>query len=282
MSGKDASNLFNDKRLSTITFSTADAAFAIPLEQVLYIEKDVQRNLKVDDLEEFNHGVITFQNNTVQLFDFSKLLGSENHQQTMKTLINKLNDMEQQHKDWLDALEHSLTTNTAFTQILDPNKCAFGQWYNNFETDNDELNEILQRFDEPHKTIHGLAKKLLDMNTRNHDEALKQLNQARENTLAELLHLFHLTKEHALYSIRPIIIFVEHNNGKISALRLDNINDIVTFEQRNFSKDESAEGILKSKNEDFAIEGFLRDGDNAPVMLINCQPKDRDSSESVA
>jgi hypothetical protein len=61
MSGKDINSLFNDRKLAAITFSTAEAAFAIPLEQVLYIEKDVQRNLKVDELDEFNHGVITLQ-----------------------------------------------------------------------------------------------------------------------------------------------------------------------------------------------------------------------------
>jgi len=199
MSGKDIKNLFSNQKLAAITFSTVDASFAIPLEQVLYIEKDVKRNLQVDALEEFNHGVITFQNNTVQLFDFNKLLGSDNYQQTMKALVDKLDDMEQQqqHKDWLDTLEKSLKTNTPFTQALDPNKCAFSQWYNKFETENKELTEVLQCFDEPHKRLHGLTKTLIDMNTDNHEEAIKTLEQERLSTLTELIHLFHLTKERA-------------------------------------------------------------------------------------
>ena len=282
MPGKDIESLFNDKKLSAITFSTSDASFAIPLEQVLYIEKDVQRNLQVDELEEFNHGVITFQNNTVQLFDFNKLLGSENHQQMIKAMVVTLDDMEQQHKDWLDELENSLKTNTQFTKALDSNKCEFGQWCNSFKTDNEELTEVLQRFDAPHKKLHGLAKSLLELNQTDHDKAMEILSQERLSTLAELIHIFQLTKERALSSVRPIIIFVEHNEGKVTALRLDNINDIVTFEQNNFCRDDSAEGILKSKNDDFVIEGFLRDGDSAPLMLINCQPQDNDNSEQVA
>ncbi len=55
---------------------TADASFAIPLEQVLYIEKDVKRNLQVNELDGFNHKVITFQNNSVQLYDFNQLKGA--------------------------------------------------------------------------------------------------------------------------------------------------------------------------------------------------------------
>jgi len=282
MPGKDIDSLFNDGQLAAITFTTADASFAVPLEQVLYIEKDVRRNLQVNELDEFNHEVITFQNNTVQLYDFNKLIGSENHQHTMNKLISHLDEMEQQHKDWLDTLESSLQNNTPFTKARDPSKCEFGAWYDKYQTDNEELKEVLQRFDEPHKALHGLAATLLELNKTDHEAALKTLQQERLGTLTNLVHLFHLTKERALSSIRPIILFVEHNSGKVTALRLDNINDIVTFDQKVFCMDDSAEGIMKSKNEDFTIEGFLRNGNDAPLMLINCQPRTTVDSEQVA
>lgn len=281
MSGKNIDSLFNDGKLAAITFTTADASFAIPLEQVLYIEKDVKRNLQVNELDEFNHEVITFQNKTVELYDFNRLIGSENHQVAMQKLVSTLDEMEQQHRDWLDALENSLKNNEPFTKALDPNKCAFGMWYNKFETDNEELKEVLARFDEPHKKLHGLAEKLLEINKTDHSKAIEALQQERLTTLSDLIHLFHLTKERALSSIRPIILFVEHSEGKVTALRLDNINDIVTFDKKVFSIDDSAGGIMKSKNEDFMVEGFLRDGNEAPLMLINCQPQ-TSNSEQVA
>ncbi len=282
MSGKTIDNLFQDGKLAAITFTTSDASFAIPLEQVLYIEKDVKRNLQVNELDEFNHEVITFQNNTVELYDFNRLIGSENHQTFIKQLVAQLDEMEQQHRDWLDALEDSLKHNKAFTKALDPNKCAFGIWYNQFKTDNEELSEALSRFDEPHKKLHGLAEVLLEMNKTEHEKALEILSQERMSTLSELIHLFHLTKERALSSIRPIILFVEHKGGKVTALRLDNINDIVTFDKKVFSRDESAEGIMKSKSDDFFVEGFLRNGNDAPLMLINCQPFNSRNPEPVA
>lgn len=272
MAGKSIDDLFKEGQLTAITFVTSEAAFAVPLEQVLYIEKDVKRNLQVNDLDEFNHEVITFQNNTVQLYDFNRLMGSENHQQAMARLISELDVMEKQHKEWLDALELSLKENTPFTQAIDPKKCAFGIWYEKYETENEELAEVLSRFDEPHTKLHSLAKQLLDLNKTEPEKALEILNQERSSTLAELIHLFTLTKERALTSVRPIILFVEHSEGKVTALRLDNINDILTFDKKVFSRDDSSEGILKSKDRDFIVEGFLRDGENAPLMLINCQP----------
>lgn len=272
MSYANPHSLFKHNTLAVITFSTTQASFAIPLEQVLYIEKDVKRNIQLNELEQFNHEVITFQNKTVELHDFNRLIGTESHEKTTHELIKQLNDMEQQHVDWLDALEESIKHRKPFIKATDPTKCAFGQWYANFETNNDELKEVLTRFDVPHRKIHSLAQELLGLSHGNQASALEILEQHRGSTLAELISLFQLAKERALSSIRPIILFVEHNEGRISALRLDNINDIVNYDLKSFSPDDSTEGLLKKRLEDFAIEGFLRNGDRAPVMLINCQP----------
>lgn len=263
--------LFKDGKLSVITFSTTDASFAIPLDQVLYIEKDVKRNIQLNELDQFNHEVITFQNQTVQLYDFNRLIGCENHQQAMQNFVSLLDNMEQQHVSWLDALEESVLNNTPFNKALDPTKCDFGRWYEQFKTDNEELAEVMERFDAPHRKLHGVAKGILSTNKTDHEQAMKMLQLERATTLSELIVLFQLAKERAKTSVRPIILFVEHGDAKITALRLDNINDIVTYNRSSFSKDDSTEGVMKNKNEDFVIEGYLRNGNEAPLMLINCR-----------
>jgi len=271
MTNTSVDGLFKDGGLSVITFSTTDASFAIPLDQVLYIEKDVKRNIQLNELNQFNHEVITFQNKSVQLFDFNRLIGSENHQKMMQTLVATLDKMEQQHVEWLNELENAVINSNPFTLALDPNKCEFGKWYNHFQSDNEELTEILQRFDAPHKKFHGLAENVLKLNKTNPEQAIKTLQLERATTLSDLVILFHLAKERAITSVRPIILFVEHNAGKVSALRLDNINDIVTYKRSSFDHDQSTEGVMNNQNEDFIIEGFLRNGNEAPFMLINCK-----------
>ena len=270
MSNTSLDQLFKDEKISVITFSAQDASFAIPLDQVLYIEKDVKRNIQLNELGQFNHEVITYQNDTVQLYDFNRLIGSENHQQAMKAFVETLEKMEQQHVAWLDALEDSILNGVPFNKALDPTKCDFGRWYAQFTTDNEELAEIMERFDEPHKKLHGIAKQLLDISKTDTEQANKMLQIERATTLSDLIVLFHLAKERAANSVRPIILFVEHGRGKITALRLDNINDIVTYDKSSFSRDDSTEGIMKNKSEDFVIEGYLRNGNEAPLMLINC------------
>jgi molybdopterin converting factor small subunit len=125
----------------------------------------------------------------------------------------------------------------------------------------------------PHKRIHSFAESLLTLAKQDKTQALEKLDKERNTTLAELLRLFETARERVKNSDRPIIVFVEQNNQEISALRLDNIQDIETYELKNFSRDTSTEGIMKKNETDFAIEGFLRSGDAPPCMLINCQPE---------
>lgn len=276
MPGKIIDDLFIDGQLSAITFETTVASFAIPLEQVLYIEKDVKRHIQVGELVDFNHEVITFQNKSVQLYDFNKLIGTVSHQQLISSMLKELESMSGHHKKWLDDIETTLKENTPFTQNLDADKCIFGLWYNNFKTEDEELLDILKRLDQPHKTLHQTAKKILSTYQSEPEQSLAMLAQLRQNVLPEILSLTQLMRERALSSIRPIIIFVEHIQGRITALRLDKINDILTFTKSQFNHDDSNEGIFKNRDLDFKIEGFLRDGENAPLMLINCQPRQTD------
>lgn len=279
MSNSNIDSLFKDGKISVITFSTNDASFAIPLDQVLYIEKDVKRNIQLNDLDQFNHEVITYQNNTVQLYDFNRLIGSENHQQAMQDFVSLLDKMEQQHVDWVNALEESILTGATFNKALDPNKCDFGRWYNQFSSDNEEIAEVMERFDAPHKKLHGIAKEILSKNQSDHEQAMKMLQLERATTLNELVVLFQLAKERARASVRPIIVFVEHDGGRITALRLDNINDIVSYSRKNFSLDNSTDGVMKNKGDDFVIEGYLRNGNDAPLMLINCRAQNKNGEQ---
>jgi chemotaxis signal transduction protein len=273
MSGQNIEALFVDNQISVITFSTREATFAIPLEQVKYIEKDVKRNIKVGELDRFNHEVITYQNSAVPLFDFSTLTGSRSQVEEIKNLVTLFNEREKDHRDWMDALDSAIKNDTPFTKATDPNKCEFGVWYNSFSSNDSDLQEVLAKFDVPHKRIHSLAESLLTLAKQDKTQALEKLDKERNTTLAELLRLFETARERVKNSDRPIIVFVEQNNQEISALRLDNIQDIETYELKNFSRDTSTEGIMKKNETDFAIEGFLRSGDAPPCMLINCQPE---------
>ncbi|MCH2158414.1 MAG: hypothetical protein MK096_06520 [Oleiphilaceae bacterium] len=271
MSEESAYALFKDSKLSVITFSTKDAAFAIPLQQVLYIEKDVKRNIQLDELNSFNHEVITYQNSTVELYDFNKLIGAEDHQARMLSLIDSLVEYESVYNQWFEQIENSIHDEEHVARPIMPKLASeFIKWAESYKNSNIELMEVINALAEPAKELHRAFDQLSHMNKQS-DQASLLLKRINENSLKTFHNHIQQAKERAENSIRPIILFVEHDEGRISALRLDNIKDIVNYDWSNFSLDASAEGLMKERTEDYHIEGFLRNEDQAPLMLINCK-----------
>jgi hypothetical protein len=136
----------------------------------------------------------------------------------------------QDHIDWLDALEYALKTGTTFSKSIDPNMCAFGKWYNDFTSEDELLDDILKRFDAPHKAIHGCATRLLALAQNDQKkEALRLLELQRTSTLQSLLRLFDDACHRIKEMIKPITIILEVQE-RVFALDLDEINDILEFD----------------------------------------------------
>jgi hypothetical protein len=269
MSEESAYALFKDRKLSVITFSTKDAAFAIPLQQVLYIEKDVKRNIQLDELKSFNHEVITYQNNTVELYDFNKLIGSDDHQNRMSALMTDLDDYETAHLNWIEQIETAIQHQSGAP--AKPEKVEeLLKWTRTYSNTNAELTEVINSLEEPSTELQKDLERTCQI-MANQEQAQSMLKRTQENSLKAFHNHLQQAKERAENSIRPIILFVEHDNNRVSALRLDNIKDIIDYDWSNFSTDNSSEGLMKRRVDDYHIEGFLRNEDTAPLMLINCK-----------
>lgn len=271
MSEESAYALFKDNKLSVITFSTKDASFAIPLQQVLYIEKDVKRNIQLDELESFNHEVITYQHSTVELYDFNKLIGAQDHHSRMVELIQELDDYANAYTNWFEHMELSIQSNSSAGTM--PAKAAdFIKWAEHYSSTNSntELVEVINALVAPGRELHKELERIGQLVSHT-EQATALLKRTNESSLKTLLNHIQQAKERAENSIRPIILFVEHDEGRVSALRLDNIQDIVNYDWNNFSLDASSEGLMKQHQEEYHIEGFLRNNDKAPLMLLNCK-----------
>ncbi|MDX1452056.1 MAG: hypothetical protein R3183_05815 [Oleiphilaceae bacterium] len=231
--------LLEGDTLSAITFQAGSAHFAVPLQQVLYIEKDVSRHSELKQLERFSHEVITFQNQTVELYDFNALVGAEGHREHVDKLIARLNTS-------VEALQQA-STEQAKKAIR-----GLAQW----------LKDAAKAFEE----LADLSAELLP----NISAYLNDLNENSDASRNKLRQELEAAKQRAPNALRPIILFLEHHNNKISALRLDKIEDIANYPASAFDDDNSTDGILKQDKGLLEVIGFLRNEEGAPTILLNC------------
>ncbi|MCB1644461.1 MAG: CZB domain-containing protein [Pseudomonadales bacterium] len=224
---------------SYLTFRVGNAAFALAVGCVRYItSRDAITTRTVPDTSYERHSVFEHDGLPVPLYRFSELIESHSRSDESAALIELLKARKQDHINWLDALEHSLRSGEPFVKATDPHKCEFGRWYDNYQAEDQELQEILVRFDAPHKHIHSLAERLLDLALTDEGkvESLKIIAEERHATLRQLLELFDQAQARLQDMTKPVVIILE-NGSRSFAIELDSIDGMMEFTSKNFLAD---------------------------------------------
>ncbi len=218
-------------RQDILVFWIGNTRVAIPMSQVLSVAQEPSQVQEVPMQARGLLGVVHYLTQPVTLYDFARLLGFPSLRETRSEIIQTLFAREQDHIDWLNALEVSLRTDADFTKARDPAQCAFGKWYANFKPTDEELAEIMAEFDEPHRRIHGLADRLLEMKSDGAvDEALELLADERRTTLSRLRRLFEHARTRIQDSIRPVVVYLTTDGSEpLVALRVDDVHSVASF-----------------------------------------------------
>jgi len=65
------------------------------------------------------------------------------------------------HLSWMNGLNQLMLFNHEFEGGLDPHKCAFGKWYDNYSTDDNHFRGLLKNWEEPHKHLHAAGARIV-------------------------------------------------------------------------------------------------------------------------
>jgi purine-binding chemotaxis protein CheW len=174
----------------------------------------------------FVRGVINLRGSVFPVVDLRQRLGMTSLKTEMDDLISMLSQREQDHKNWIDELEASVREKREFTLQTDHRKCAFGLWYESYTTDSLILDGLLKKFDTPHKRIHSIAHKVLELGKQDlHEEALKIINDTKNGDLSLMFQLFSSLRVALRESLREIVIIVSEN-GKSFAVVVDSVETV--------------------------------------------------------
>jgi chemotaxis signal transduction protein len=227
---------------SYITFRAGSAHYALSVYHVRYITalESISTRTAPDRDGRPPQQVFDYEGDAIPLYRFNHSIGANSQTDESKELIELLMARRQDHVDWIDALEHSLLSGEPFSKAKDPHKCAFGLWYDAFEANDAELREILARFDSPHKRIHSLAERLLNMaENGREDEAKRILDEERYTTLKELMGLFAQATTRLEDIAKPVVLVLEAS-GRTFALEVENLGDMQEFTEEHWLPDQSS------------------------------------------
>ncbi len=151
---------------------------------------------KLPEGPDFMSGIFHYRGTIVQMLDMRRFLGLQSVQQEVDDFVQMIEQRKKDHVNWVNSLEHSLKTGEVFTLATDPHKCAFGQWYDHFHTDNQALKFALSKIDRPHTQLHKSAVTVLQKKDETlvkqiHTELvpeIMQLMQELETAMHDFMH----------------------------------------------------------------------------------------------
>ncbi|MDH5358254.1 MAG: CZB domain-containing protein [Gammaproteobacteria bacterium] len=240
VAGENNSGKVGQKR-QIFTFFVEDMMFGLDIENVLMLGQEVNDVQRLPVEERGFCGVVKYQGEVVPVLDYAHRIGVPSGMDCKTDLLETLTAREKEHIEWLNELEKAIKTGSTFAETTNPDQCAFGKWYNNFETRDETLKELLVAFEEPHRTIHGLAEKLLSLRDNGKEaEALEALATARATTLSRLIALFSRARDQIQSGMRQVLLFVTLD-GKTPryALIIDEINDVINYSPSEFQSSRS-------------------------------------------
>ncbi len=223
-------NVWKETYMDFINFKVGSKTIALKILDILLTERYENNLTELPNKNKSFIGVKDYLGTPTPIFDLAMVLNNQSTHVTNQELSNLLIAREKDHQDWLDALENSLTNGVPFEKAKDPDKCAFGTWYNNFKTDNDELRVILMKFDQPHRELHAMADELLTINQNDSSgEALTLFHEKKRKIFTILVRLFQTAREQITLDYKPIIIFTT-KDGKTPhiGLLVDKVEDSLT------------------------------------------------------
>lgn len=241
-----------------VTFRLGEEMFGMEIQSV----KEMLRLPKVHVMPAAaadNLGVILLRAQVIPVFDLRRKFGKPARAEFVSDLIALLQAREQDHINWLSALDRAITERSEFTLALDPHKCKFGLWYDTYTTNDPAFERLLKRFDEPHKRIHAVGVRAIELIAEGHpDQAKALVESTRDTVLHHLIQLFAEAIDHLQDSARSSLIVVGSSACTLG-IAVDEIDAVVHCNDDDIQAPDSIPGIeqfggliglLQQKNSD--------------------------------
>lgn len=221
--------------LPYLIFKIDEVLYAVNGETINTIFVLDQPVTRVPMTESHIKGIINVRGEVVPLVDIRTLFGMPTADQEKNVFEAMIESRKQDHLNWVAALKESVHEGTEFKLALDPHKCKFGKWYDNFQSTHTELSFALRQIDEPHQKLHACAAEALDTcaECKSDSDQFKHANGILEKLEKEyvptLLGLMDQMVESHSSAAKQMVVILQKDKTQIGVLvdEVMEVTDIV-------------------------------------------------------
>lgn len=217
----------NEIHYPWLLFQLGKNYFAINSQRVAGIMICPENMTSLPDSPDFVRGLIMHHGNIIRLLDLRMLFGLETIEMEREDFHQMLEARKQDHLNWVEELERCIDTGDSFSLATDPHKCAFGKWYDNFESESQSVNHHLRKITDPHRKLHeaalAVAECRQDCENCKRSKCLKEiLRELNEVLVPQIVSLLDEAQDVFRASYREMAILIEED-GRHLGLIVDQV-----------------------------------------------------------
>lgn len=246
-------------------FKVANNLYALNSDQIKSIGTLPSNITGVPDGEPYVRGITKHRGKVITLLEMRVLFDNQTQEEELDAFAKMLDVRKADHTKWVDTLDKSVKSGTAFPLATDPHKCAFGKWYDNFETNITNVQFHLDKIEEPHRLLHEAAMHIEHLVGEDKEEQRIEILQEAETVyMPKVIALLDETKEIIKDHFRDMMIVMESDNERTVAIIVDEIIGVERLGER------YSDTILEKMQHSELLGGVaLREQDDALLFLID-------------
>lgn len=264
-----------------LTFRLGRGHYAISSRLVSGIMIMPTSIVPIPDSSEHLRGLFSLRGAVIPLADLRTIMHMGTIQQEYENFREMLEARKQDHLRWVAELERCVEAHETFTLATDPHKCAFGKWYDKFETDKGTVKHHLKKIEEPHARLHNAAVEIASCshtceNCTKNRRCVDIMAEVRDRDLPIISRLLDEAKEVFRGDFHEMVIALEQGTNQIG-IAVDEVLAVEQLDQvcgpegvEQFGDLSFIIGVAKSET----IEGnviMLNDQRLIDSLLINAQ-----------
>lgn len=222
-------------------------------------------------------GIVNFRGSTIPLVDLRRLYELESQEDEYANFKAMIAQRRADHVNWVNELERVMKTGEEFKLATDPHQCAFGKWYDQFESDLANVNFTLRKVEAPHKSLHELAQKVMDCRNHTDPDAFNScvnlnIKEARENYMKQVLTILDEVEEVFRHCYKELMIVIEDEGNAYGLI----VDEVVSVEPISPAADEGMIGYFHKNS----VRGVGRRNSGDQLILLIDEKKLKQTVEN--
>ncbi len=220
-------NNFNDSNTihyPYVTFTIKGEQYCISSKHVLQMVIK-SKLVEIPGASDFMSGILHIRGENYPIMDLRLLINMD----TLESEISAFGVMKDKHLEWVRALEKSIKDGSEFLLARDPHKCSFGLWYDEFKSENNSINRILEKINEPHKEMHQQASIIDECKRKNDTIGINSAFDRAQHLCHQIIVPLLDSLIEAYASANKGMVILMNLDDKKMGILVDNITSIETF-----------------------------------------------------